>query len=434
MSYKANLLAVFDYLHKNSWGAFLKKDFWHTANTLDTCVDFILNSSPYWTDLSKQRQAVQTMIQDSYQYFDTVYREQNDHGHRSRDVWWDDYGWWGVTFTKIYQNFEALFRGAPAPTITAADCLDVARKCWTVLGSYSEHANRTVKPEYKGPVAGGCWNHPPKPDGEGVQNSVTNELFLVLSARLYKNTNDQSILTAVAGQYLWFTSWFVDYLQKQAQCPLPGNQQGAFRCLARTQASRLIVAYERPIDPMNSKYNQGQPPFVDGQLWTADQGLLLGGLAEVLSLREALASLPIIRQQDPTFPKNAKDMIYWGVLGIDWLFDPTSVLHEAPLHGEFRTGYAADYATGKGVMMRYLKQAMGATGLNPDTYITQNAKAVLNSMSKDYQLAFQWNTRTDTKIGTNESDVQTKDLRFPPTVQVAGMDALNAGIQLLHNS
>src|SRR5215831_13358240 len=58
LSYKEVLEYVFDRLYGVSWPIFIRKDFWHTANTLDTCVDFIVEGSKYW-DLSARRKTVQ---------------------------------------------------------------------------------------------------------------------------------------------------------------------------------------------------------------------------------------------------------------------------------------------------------------------------------------------------------------------------------------
>jgi hypothetical protein len=395
---------------------------------LDTCVDFILEGTRAWGDISKQQGQVQEMIQNSHDYFRVVYSDQNKPDRRSPDVWWDDYGWWGITFTKIYQYFAEIFKGANAPRITRDDCLKVAIDSWTALGCYSEYVNGSVQPPLKGPVAGGCWNHPP--DDQGIQNTVTNGLFLVLSARLYQNTNGQNFLQATAQQYLWFRNWFVNYLLEQKECPLPGKQQGLFRCLEPHPSNKLIVVYERAIDPKNPEYNQGNPRFVDHQLWAGDQGLLLGGLAAVLDSSGPIGALPIIQQQDPSFPKNARDMALWVGQGISWLFDPSKVLHEAPLNDPFGTDFAADMSTGKGVMMRYLDYAMNKVGLSAKDYITASAQAILAS-SKANQLSFQWNQRTDSKIGTNESEVLRTDPRFLPSVQGAGFDGLNAAIRYL---
>lgn len=430
LSYKDVVVNVFDRLYAVSWPVFIRNDFWHTANTLDTCVDFILEGSKHW-DLSGQRKTVQDMIQESYDYFGEVYKDQNEPpGKDSPQVWWDDYGWWGIAFTKIHQNFSAIFQGSK-PRITKEDCLEVALKCWSTLGGYSEKVNRSVQPPQRGPVAGGVWNHPPA-DG-GIQNTVTNGLYLVLSARLYRSSNQKDVLQAAAAQYLWFRNWFVNYFQKQNECPLPGKQQGLFRCLERSGASKLIVVYERAIDPANPKYNQGNPPFVDGQLWTGDQGLLLGGMAAIIDIREQLRTVDIIKQQDPDFPENAVKIALWDASGVSWLFDPTNVLHEAPLNGSFGTGFAADMATGKGVMMRYLDYAMNRIGLNARTYVIHSAAAVVQSKTDAYDLNFQWNTRTDTRIGTNEKQVEKTDKRFQPTAQSAGLDALNAAIQYLRD-
>jgi hypothetical protein len=85
-------------------------------------------------------------------------------------------------------------------------------------------------------------------------------------------------------------------------------------------------------------------------------------------------------------------------------------------------------------MMRYLDYAMTKIGLNPRTYITHSAAAVVSTRNEAGDVTFQWNNRTDTRIGTNESEVEKTDPRFQPTAQSAGLDALNAGIQYLRES
>ena len=41
--------------------------------------------------------------------------------HESPDVWWDDYGWWGITFAKIYERLADIFKGANALKVTRDD-------------------------------------------------------------------------------------------------------------------------------------------------------------------------------------------------------------------------------------------------------------------------------------------------------------------------
>jgi hypothetical protein len=91
-------------------------------------------------------------------------------------------------------------------------------------------------------------------------------------------------------------------------------------------------------------------------------------------------------------------------------------------------------ATGKGVMMRYLYYALKKAGVDPKNYIERSAAAVIRTEGDAHQVNFQWNERTDTKIGTNEKEVLKTDPRFDPTSQSAGLDALNAGIQYLKES
>jgi hypothetical protein len=422
MSYKDSVFAVFDYLHENSWPIFMGNDFWHTANTLDTCVDFVVEGIAAWKDLGDRPQQLQQMILASYTWFGDVYQQQNGQGQQSPDVWWDDYGWWGITFAKIHQHFETIFpEGSSA--ITADDCLDVACKCWHVLDSYSGDVNDKVQSPQKGPIAGGVWNHPPSDNG--VQNTVTNGLFLVLSGCLFEAKGEAGYLEGMAEEYLWFMDWFPNCLLNGQECPPPGPQQGLFRCLPNDAGGVCALVYERPVDPANAQYNQGNPPFCDGQLWTGDQGLLACGLAMVLDQSEAITKLDIIRNNDPSFPYLAGTMYAVLQLGIPALFDTTSVLHEAPLNGEFGVDYAPDYATGKGVLMRYFEYLQLKDN---GTHVTASAKAVVASGAK---VGFQWNMRTDSEIGTNEAQVTSSDKNFAPSVQSAGLDALNAAIRYL---
>jgi len=434
MSYQEAVLNVFKGLHDVSWPIFVDNDFWHTANTLDTCIDFVLEGSTAWKDFDRYQQ-VQNMIENSYLFFDKKYDEENKNGQQSPNIWWDDYGWWGITFTKIYEHYDQIFKGPESPKVTRQQCLQAARKCWSALGDYSNDVNENLEPPLKGPIAGGVWNHPPLENAAGgIQNTVTNGLFLVLCARLYRNTKEQEFLYAAAAQYLWFRNWFVNYLERQPKCEFPGTQLGLFRCLPSSGQDKPFLVYERPIDPANPDYNQGNPAFSKDQWWAGDQGLFLGGMAEVLDLQEQLWEVPTIKDDDPTFPENAQNMLQWVASGIAWLFDPTQVLHEATLHGQFRSNYAADMATGKGVMMRYLNYAMRKAELDPKPFIERSAVAVISSLDDDHQVSFWWNDRTDTKLGTNEQNVQHDDPRFLPTAQSAGLDALNAAIQYVKES
>jgi hypothetical protein len=107
---------------------------------------------------------------------------------------------------------------------------------------------------------GGTWNHDPKDDPPGIQNVVTNGLFLILSARLYKQTGVRQYREGAIAQY----DWFVYQLNHGARY--------------KTNDDKWLIK---------------QLPLADDQgFWTGDQGVLLGGLA---SLRES------ILHEDPNF-------------------------------------------------------------------------------------------------------------------------------------
>jgi hypothetical protein len=451
VSYKSDTLDVYDRLHNDSWPEFLRSDFWHTANTLDTCTDFIIEGLKAWKGdnaMQTRRQDLQRMIQDSYDWFQDVYEEQNKGQRQSPKLWWDDYGWCGIAFGKIYRHFEEIFKEPRGPkvTVTRANCLDLATKCWDAIYGYSKNLNDQLKkkdPEKKeGPVEGGCWNHPPylEPgqDVPGIQNTVTNGLAFILSTQLFQMTKDKKYLEAAASQYLWFRDWWDKYPTTDKT-----DQEGLF--LSVETPDECQVALERPafacpagVDEAYRSYNRpGNPKFQSGQAWTGDQGLLLGGLWTMLAEAQEFSEVDSIKRRDPKFPKSASAMATSLLKGSFLLYDRSDVLHEATLEGEFKTNYTADYATGKGVLLRYLKYAPPEDAVTLRHRVVATAGAVLANAKSDsnHQISFAWNART-TPFGTNEEFVSPTgdEPRWEPTLQSAGMDALNTAIQYLKDT
>jgi len=205
------------------WGNLGKKRvFWRTGNALHACINFILAARAAWgANDPKTSGAIADVWQMLGEARDTFYLgcppppPGGIHGPFNTPCWRDDYGWWGLAFLQTYENF-AIF-GKPDPTVpdcydasqpvSSGCCLSMAHDCWAFMWKKAWDREGDV------PVAGGCWNL----KGKGVQNTVTNVLFLALSIRLYSATKNlpgwssraQDYLDAACQQYQWFGRWLI---------------------------------------------------------------------------------------------------------------------------------------------------------------------------------------------------------------------------------
>lgn len=430
MSYRDDVLNAFTTFAGlwKSWPYDDKKaNFWHVGNSLDSCVDLIIQAWTVWGDNS-QRSAVGDMVQESYNIFNDVYQGSQKNNFQP-GYWWDDFGWWGVTFLKIYQNFSLILDepidqiARPYAPVTQKGCLDVARSCWGVMQTYAwTDANSKIQPPYQGPVAGGCWNNYGGLTG-GIQNSVTNGLFLTLSIRLYLATNDPQYLQGACNSYVWYRSWL-------------GRTGQLFADLDATKTRAL--AYERPHDPNNPSYNSSTlVPYTPGQRWTGDQGLLLGGLAAMLQIKDVVQNQPVIRANDPNFGQNALQLAQSLVAGVEWLFDSDIVLHESQLNGPFGdiNKFLIDYSVGKGVYMRYLAATWQQLQLSVTLYIIDTAVVAIQNGYRPVSggISLSWNTKSDTKLPTNDTQlsIPTSSNVGQASLQTSRLDALNAAIPLI---
>ena len=90
----------------------------------------------------------------------------------------DDSGWWGITWLKMYDRTGAENYLATAKTIHG-------------------HMARNWNPEKGGGV---LWS---EDENKQVPNAITNNLFLLLSARLYRRTGEQSYLEWAERTLAW---------------------------------------------------------------------------------------------------------------------------------------------------------------------------------------------------------------------------------------
>jgi hypothetical protein len=195
--------------------------FWHAGNSLDIFMDYLGRAKPqdYKKTAAQLAEEAVTIFKDMT--FDkTTGVDPTQYPLDQPPLtgcWWDDYGWWGIAFLKAYQLTSDVRH------------LHVARVCWHFMEAGGRH--------YAGnnPIAekGGTWNHSPQDTDPGIQNVVTNGVFLILSARLSKQMGDKQYHDGARAQYDWFdyqlkhgAKYFVDENGPTArwlikQLPLP---------------------------------------------------------------------------------------------------------------------------------------------------------------------------------------------------------------------
>ena len=301
---------------------------------------------------------------------------------KSESDWWrDDYAWWGTAFLVAIRNESAL--GYPSGDPLFASLRAATAHCWEQL---NENWRDTAYPGAP-TISGGVFNTTQEQAMAG-RNSVTNEGFWLLSDGLASldPTQPEYAKTAAAEQD-WFGKWLA----------LPGKPPNTNGIL---NGDGLVL--ERPL---------GNPDDPDWY-WSGDQGLLITALAA-------------------SGQKDLAGRIAQSV--VKTMTDDDLVLHE---NLGFTTnpslaGFIADYATGKGVLMRNLANFVAP---NPSPlfvdFITKNAAAVWCNQLGASQFAFNWNPR----VPGHEPTVLSVDGKSWALcyliMQAAGQDALNAALAI----
>lgn len=340
--------------------------FWHAGNTLDTFMDYLGRARP-----TGYQQTAATLAEQAVKIFFQVTKVDPTLYGLDKPIpdvaWWDDYGWWGIAFLKVH-----FLTGDPK-------YLHAAQVCWYFL----DGGGRQYSPQNPG-EKGGTWNHNPKKGG--IQNVITNALYLTLSARLYKAMQNQPYINGAMAQY----QWFAYQLNNGAKVVIPGPF-----------AAWLI--HQLPLGQLQ-------------HFWTGDQGALLGGLT---SLRDSVIS------SNPPLAKELDQMcgaLSQGIITSNQMVWPVSwksgakVMHEAePDSSDWR--FDLNGSVGKGVVMRYLS----AYWLKRYPFIEANAEAVARSLPGDGFFANSWIPDPNEKMnyGTN---IDLSHL----TRQCSGQDAMNA--------
>ncbi len=454
-SFKSALFSQYNQLLK-TFDGIKGKVFWRTGNTLDACVHFMVAAQKAWgandPDVQQAKANFQSLANSSFQVYRDAYENDSKNDFTPGD-WWDDYGWWGVAALNAYKNYDAILTPPvnPNPDCYQKDskvskdcCLRFAMDSWEVMNKYAwGEANQKPGP-YTPPVKGGCWNNYYDDSSGGVQNTVTNVLFLTLSAQLYQatigqeqwQTQNQEFLNAACSSYRWFGEWFIN--------------RGIYIYRSPVPETLIYWILERPVLAGNEYNHNGKVPYAVDQKWTGDQGIFLGGLVALLGMKDAIGSNPDIQALTVELQKAGikytaieyvSHIIAHLTLGITWLFTYSPrVLHEAPFASDLISDFGADYATGKGALMRYLGDVRDVVkaSVNFQPFIRDSALSIITHPPTDANgHGFIWDDNTGTDITaahTNEVDfvnTVTLDNQWDFVVQTARLDTLTAAIPLL---
>jgi hypothetical protein len=304
------------------------RSYWKFANSFDTMLDFLI--------FVKHDDAPEVAKMVNTQYAASLKAIKGYH-----NAWFDDLGWWTIaanraeeqdffpdiqTFSEIVTNCWSRFTGN-APFVWERHAQGTFPNCQPAVdhGVWNGYWAGTDE-KWKGPKSG----DPTNPGLEGIQNTVTNCVYLIAAQRLAaKDPKDPNPKVAATNEYTFLSTWF-----SEQPNPLwwPGSFEG--RSLVRERVSHFSNGDETPDFQLN-------------WAWTGDQGLMLGALVDRIRLMGV----------SPTEGADLLERATQIVLGVeDGLADPDNLL----LRSYTTTGSPPDsenYDTGKGVFWRYLLHA-----------------------------------------------------------------------------
>ncbi len=270
--------------------------------------------------------------------------------------WYDDYGWWGIAALKAAQHPGLFPDVSPFQTI--------CNTCWATMHDNAPNvwANNKGDPAFaplQPRVEGGVWNCDwSRPDGcgnrntppnlpghcggnaqganlTGIQNTVTNGLYLVLASRLYEATGEADYRTAADREYGFLDAWFdvpdpETSLLRPMGVPIPGREND-------------VLVRERVATYRSGDWVCGYHPDL---CWSGDQGIVVGGMIDRMIVEPGDNN-----PDSPAFRRAAAIL-----QSVQYVTDQNA----GGILQPWTTGQGgdpADYSTGVGVFMRYLLYA-----------------------------------------------------------------------------
>ena len=305
--------------------------FWKLGNSFDTMIDYleVIDQS----DAQDVAQMAVTQLKASLRDITGGYD----------GAWFDDFGWWSVATQRALQ--KPFFNSDSKQQLQKI--LDACWSRFTANAPFVWERRTSVKFDSYGPaVEGGVWNaywdgtaekYPGPKNGNpsdghliGIQNTVTNALYLMAAYRL--GASDAAAKQAAQSEWRFLLAW-LDEKQDSLWWGLD-DKTG----LVRERVGHFANGVKAP--------HVDNPPFActgfeENWAWTGDQGLMLGNFSDAM-----LATSPDYRE-------GLLDRAQHLLSGVrQHLVDGNHVVQNYTTTGCIPDGDENDYQVGSGVFWR----------------------------------------------------------------------------------
>jgi hypothetical protein len=316
------------YASNNTLPSQLQVSFWKLGNSFDTMIDFLDT-----IDDSSAHDVAQMAVTQLEASLTPL-------GGYDK-AWFDDFGWWSIATQRALQK---PFFKQDAPQLQ-----NILNQCWPRFTNNAPFVWQRRKPgkfeDYAPAVDGGVWNaywedtpetYPGPKTGDpsngdqpgtqktvtliGIQNTVTNALYLMAAQRL--GHTDPAARQAAERELKFLLTWFDE------------KAYSLWRKIDKTTG----LVLERVGHFANGKRAKG---FQEDWAWTGDQGLILG------ALNDAMLSMP------PNFRGPLLDRAKHLLSGVrQRLVDDSGIVLNYTTEGAPPDDDTPDYQVGAGVFWR----------------------------------------------------------------------------------
>ena len=290
---------------------------WYQGNALDTMIDYIAVT---------QNDALGVELGNE---IDLLWPGAIKEGR-----WFDDFGWWGIAILNAARNYKLLGKTSVDDYRDKAyemlDKMLYASQVWSLYQKHQSPPYKSAVPcdtnrwsAYAPRFEGGVWNSLygildncpteidpstgdsyPSGDPSDIyinpkQNTVTNGLHLVLSARYYRQFGDDKIFETANNEWSWFNNWISLPDIPVEQClGMPNSHCDDLFDANDVKPSLLdsntkLIRERVGIFALNEGCYAIDPVYKcksvnrDAMVWTGDQGLVIGGMVDLMDMEGA---------------------------------------------------------------------------------------------------------------------------------------------------